>query len=185
MYLAISRGHLRFYKMSQTVEGEGSNPLQLSEIVANVMQHVNKEGHRDAHTLFSCLQVNSLWFHEATTCLWAYEPPIQAITNVSKDHDRCQYYAEKLVVLNYEGQRFRPYLLELDFPRLEQLKIACNDTTEEYRLFLHLLQPKLKSLKIRIDGMHEDLLIQLKVSHPQSPIISSLANCFRQDVLFL
>jgi len=68
-----------------------------------VIQHVNERGNRDARTLFSCLQVNSLLFEEATICLWRYEPPILALTDASKGSDQCQYYADKIAVLNHEG----------------------------------------------------------------------------------
>lgn len=56
----------------------------------------------DAKTLASCAQVSRMWAEEATTCLWKFDPPIDALLAIDSQ-ERLQYSANKIVSLGKYG----------------------------------------------------------------------------------
>ncbi|KAF2806868.1 uncharacterized protein BDZ99DRAFT_465627 [Mytilinidion resinicola] len=95
--------------------------LALPELLSTILQHVHAD-----QSLLSCMLVNSLWEHEATTIQWAEvdELPLQ-----NTDPDRQQYYSDKVRKCSVKLDDAAESMLSLVnhrslvFPRLKSVKL--------------------------------------------------------------
>ncbi len=123
-------------------------PLELGEIISNVLGHLRADGRMDSRSLLSCTQVNSHWFTAAAKYLWAERPSVRGFAIASRNHGRCQFYADIVKILKLKDWGRKPEVLSrLKFPRLEELDIAQCEGDDETQSLVRILRPKVRTLR--------------------------------------
>lgn len=136
--------------------------------MATVLHHINNR-----RVLFACVQVNRLWFEEATTCLWKNKPPVATLLKLAS-RERQQYYASKILQLNCSKVKSEIHrqLTHLNFSRLTDFTNVDNfggiyHTSRRYEgegdYLLQYLQPALRTLRCQY-GVSDSLLDCISVS---------------------
>ena len=150
-------------------------PEILAEVFRNLLRQVDKKVdydhvpmlspsestnlRSDRRSLFRCLQVNRLWFEEATTCLWSQNPPIYAFLNVTEP-ERLQFYADKVGCLEVRENRL--LFSKLKFPRLE--KVLLSGVKNHLEHCVSFLQPMLHTIILSGIYVSSEYLRRITVS---------------------
>ena len=95
-----------------------SHPQILTTISSNLPFHLP--------TLFSCLQVSTLWAEIITTRLWKYNPPIAALSALKASRLQ-EYYGRKIETLDSSTEEAELKPLAPHLSHLQYVKLYLND----------------------------------------------------------